>query len=64
MELIWQMEIMEILLDGYFHFHCYIEGDKIKQEITKSVWHKGGNYLGGICVKMIHQVHLGGAVDR
>lgn len=26
---------METFLDGYFHFHCYVEDDKIGQEITK-----------------------------
>lgn len=35
MGLIWQMETMEIYLDGYFHFHCYMEDDKIRQEIIK-----------------------------
>lgn len=35
MGLIWQMEIMEIYLDGYFYFHCYMEDDKIRQEIIK-----------------------------
>lgn len=26
---------MDIFLDGYFYFHCYMEDDKIRQEITK-----------------------------
>lgn len=33
MRLIWQMETKAVFLEGYFH--CYMEDDKIRQEITK-----------------------------
>lgn len=36
MGLIWQMETKERFLDGYFHFHCDMEDEKIRQEITKA----------------------------
>lgn len=60
MSLIWQMETKEVCLEGYFHCRCYVEDDKIRQEITKS-WCKGGNWLCGVQVR---RVHRGRAPDR
>lgn len=30
------METKEVFLEGYFHFQCYMEDNKIREEVTKA----------------------------
>lgn len=55
---------MDIFLDRYFYFHCYMEDDKIRQEITKVCHTKKEITCVVFQVKEIDGVRLGGAADK
>lgn len=55
---------MDIFLDGYFHFPCYMEDDKIRQEITKVCHAKKEITCVVFRVEKIHRVHCRGAADK